>query len=81
MTKPQLTPWFSGIDTPERIGVYERLILGIDVTFYSHWDGRQWWPSGPTPRHAAEKYAQYRNIGVPRWCNQLLFWRGIRRKS
>lgn len=76
MKKRKFTPWFTGVEVPERIGVYERR-LHNDLAFYSYWDGRQWWPSDSTPVRAAEKFTQYRNIGVPRWCSQLLSWRGI----
>lgn len=71
----QLTPWFSGVEVPERIGVYERAMH--ETTFYSYWDGRQWWPGDVAPERALEKYHTYRELGVPRWVSQLWCWRGV----
>lgn len=79
MKKRVRTPWFPGVEVPSRIGVYERRRWETDTVFYTHWDGREWWPSGVTPQEAATNYAKYRNVGVPRWVSQLWYWRGIKR--
>ena len=76
MTCPMnYTPWLPGTEVPERIGVYERQLHG--QTFYSFWDGKQWWPGDTTPDGAVDKYHRYQDLGVPRWVSQLLSWRGV----
>ena len=77
MNKPKLTPWFSGVDTPMRIGVFERKRWNDDVTFYSFWDGKTWWPSGNTPDKAVDEFVKYQELGVPRWVSQMMPWRGL----
>ena len=69
------TPWFPGTEVPERIGVYERAMH--EMTFFSYWDGRKWWPGDTTPEMAVLKHHIYRDNGVPRWVSQLLSWRGL----
>lgn len=69
------TPWFPGVEVPPRIGAYERQMHG--QTFFSYWDGKQWWPGDISPNTALGKYWAYRDIGVPRWVSQLLPWRGV----
>jgi len=73
----KLTPWFPGTEVPSRRGVYEREMH--DMTFYSYWDGREWWPGEVDPDAALRQYVRYRDVGRPRWCNQLWPWRGIKR--
>jgi hypothetical protein len=48
-----------------------------EMTFYSYWDGKQWWPGEVSPKAALEKYWMYREVGVPRWVSQLWSWRGL----
>lgn len=71
----QLTAWFSGVEVPERVGVYERQMH--TQTFFSYWNGKQWWPGDVTPQGALLKYWRFRELGVPRWVSQLLSWRGL----
>lgn len=72
----KLTHWFHPTDTPERIGVYQRIRWNEDDPFFSYWDGRRWWPSGVTADEAFARYAAYLPYGVPRWVSQVLQWRG-----
>ena len=73
----KLTPWFPGTEVPSRRGVYERAMH--EMTFYSYWDGKQWWPGDVSPKAALEKYWMYREVGVPRWVSQLWSWGGVMR--
>lgn len=74
----RLTPWFPGAEVPERIGVYERRRSNTDAySYFSQWDGRQWWPAGLTPDEAVLEYMRYRNLGVPKWVSQVWYWRGV----
>lgn len=57
------TPWFGGMDTPVRPGVYERRLYnyhqGEELVVYSYWDGQQWYVGTYSPEDAmamAEKY-------------------------
>ena len=69
------TPWFSGVEVPERVGAYERMFH--NMTFFSYWDGREWWPGDSDPDGAVRQYLRYLEVGRPRWCNQLWSWRGV----
>lgn len=77
MSKFKFTPWFTGLDLPTRVGIYQRIRWNEDVIFYSYWDGELWWPGDATTSLAKLKYLQYRNSGVPRWVSQFLNWRGM----
>lgn len=49
---PKLTPWFSALINPVRIGYYLTRNRGNEMVLF--WDGRSWRASEHSPRHAGQ---------------------------
>jgi len=69
VSKPKLTPWFSGDVKPARVGVYER-IPTPETYPYAYWNGRVWMCSAITERDAKN----HRDISSS---HQHDKWRGL----
>lgn len=67
MSAPKLTPWFRPSTHPARIGVYQRKIDGVTLT-WSRWDGVRWRKNRGSLEEAARtrEFSWYQTGGF-RW--------------
>lgn len=67
------TPWFSGLESPARIGVYERKLYEYNrreaFVVYALWNGAEWHLGRSTPEEAQAE----RMISLTR----IRPWRGL----
>lgn len=80
MTKPKLTPWFSGRAKPARPGVYiATILLERDLSdargVYRYWNGKHWCKPAYTPDEAAAPSMHRRAIF------RITYWRGRARRG
>ena len=63
MSKPKLTPWFSAVHKPVRVGVYQTSYRGDWGAGFSYWDGSRWGNQKNDPKncHAGDFIGAYQN--------------------